>query len=78
MVGMRYAAVLPDPVNMSVLEQQEEAMTHTSLGSGDEVKALVNSWNGVCLDWSWVLVLALLNVRHHSWVETCSEELRFC
>lgn len=49
----------------------------TSLSSGDEIVALVDSWDSVCLNWSWVIVFTLLDVRHHGWVKTCSFELRF-
>jgi hypothetical protein len=77
-MGMRKAAVFPEPVNtseQSFLNVRKIPHELTSLGTGQQIVSLVNGRNTVPLNRSWQLVLAELDVLKHDRMNTGISEL---
>ena len=75
MVGMRYAAVFPEPRKMLEIASSWFRDGLTSLSDSDDIAAREDTWNGVGLDRCWSFVTTKLGVLNHDGVKTCGHEL---
>jgi hypothetical protein len=72
MIGIMYAAVLPDPVVLCQLFFQICLPTRvelTSLSNSHDVHALQHGRDGVRLDWGGLVVLSQLQVLKDDWMQ---------